>query len=118
MMKIIRNILLIIIAVAFISCEGQKPPHVVVNSKTSGFASYFYYDIEVENKGEMPAYFVILVAKALDKDNNLIQQVEKSYGDLFPGEIVSKRLYFEKATSQPKSLDIEFVYQLTMDGSY
>lgn len=115
MKYIISAILLFLITV---SCEMQKPPKVIVNSKSSGFSTNFYFDIELKNVGEQPAYFVVMIATALNSENQIIQTVEKSYGDLFPDEAVSKRLNFNQVFREPDSLDIDITYRLTLDQGY
>jgi hypothetical protein len=102
----------------FFACSTQDPPKVIVESKKQGFSNGFYYDITLKNVGEQPAYFVVLVARALDDQNKQMEQIEQSYGDLFPDESDSKRITFKYVISQPDSLDIDIVYQLTMDQGF
>lgn len=115
MKKILTIMLLIFIIV---SCEVQKPPKVIVTSKSSGFSTNYYFDIELKNVGEQPAYFVIIIASALNSNNEVIQTVEKAYGDLFPDESESKRLIFSKIYREPDSLDIDITFRLTLDQGY
>lgn len=113
-----QKIIIILFAFIFIACETQDPPKVVVDSKKQGYDNGFYYDITLKNVGEQPAYFVILIARGLDEQDNEMQRIEKSYGDLFPDESDTKRITFNKVASQPDSVDIDIVYQLTMDQGF
>lgn len=116
--KSMKYLILFMLLVTFIGCEVQSPPKVIVTSKISGFDANIYYDIELKNVGEQPAYFVLLIATALNSANQPIQTIEKSYGDLFPDESLSQRVSFNKVFSQPDSIAIEIAYQLTMDKGY
>jgi len=111
-----KNKILIILSILLIfSCTKLKDANLEITNKTIGRdEKNLYYEIlEVTNNGEQPAYFVILIGKAF-LSGNLIQTLEKSYGDIFPNQKKELKFTYDKlGLKNPDSI----VYQITYSQS-
>jgi len=111
-----KNKILIILSILLIfSCTKLKDANLEITSKSSGRddKNFYFEVVEITNNGEQPAYFVILIGKAF-LSGNLIQTLEKSYGDIFPNQKKELKFTYDKlGLKNPDSI----VYQITYSQS-
>lgn len=111
-----KNKILITLSIFLIfSCTKLKDANLEITNKTIGRdeKNLYYEIVEVTNKGEQPAYFVILIGKAFS-NGNIIQILEKSYGDIFPNQKKEFKLTYDKlGFKNPDSI----LYQITYSQS-
>ena len=113
------NILIIFIALIATACSVDSDPKLVVLSKESGRSTSgeIYLDLEVKNKGEKPAYFVVAMVQALDEAGQEVAYREKGMGDIFPEEQKSERLEFPQLGGvMPNEFKIEMSYNIEINS--
>lgn len=114
-----KLIYLFIIIILICSCEPKQDPKIIVSKKTFGFAEsgHYFADVTLKNVGEIPAYFVILIATAYT-DGNEIQRVERGYGDIFPNGEKSYRLIFDRfRLNPPDTINLEITFSHSISNS-
>jgi hypothetical protein len=114
-----KLIYLFIIIIFIYSCEPKKDPKVIVSEKSFGFSEsgHYFADVTLKNVGEIPAYFVILIASAHSGEKE-IQRIERGYGDIFPNSTKSNRLIFDKyRLSTPDTVKFEITFSHSISYS-
>ncbi len=114
-----KLIYLFIIIIFIYSCEPKKDPKVIVSGKSFGFteSGHYFADVTLKNLGEIPAYFVILIATAYSGEKE-IQRIERGYGDIFPSSTKSNRLIFEKyRLTTPDTVNFEITFSHSISYS-
>jgi hypothetical protein len=107
-----KYLLIVLILIISVSCTLQKEAFVFVDNRESGRTGTgeYYLDVTVKNTGEQPAYFVILISEAY-LNGNMIQRIEKGYGDIFPGASKKMRMTYDKlGLSEPDSVSLQITY--------
>lgn len=94
---ITNRLIFLLLVIVFISCDVLKEANVRISNvaKSHDSNGIYFERVTLKNYGEQPAYFVILIGKAY-KNGNIIQQVDKSFGDIFPNDSTTYDLYYDK----------------------
>ncbi len=109
------KILLILLVILLSNCTRLADANLQITNKVTGRdeKNQYYEIVEITNKGEQPAYFVILIGKAY-LGGKLIQNVERSYGDIFPAQKREYKLVYNLlGLNQPDSI----IYNITYSQS-
>ncbi len=94
------------------ACTLQKEAFIFIDGKSAGRTNdgLYYLDVKVKNSGEQPGYFVILIAQAYQKGQE-VQRIEKGYGDVFPNATKEMRLIFDRiGVTEPDSVSLNITY--------
>ncbi len=107
-MKFIPYIFLLLFA-----CTEVGGPDVLLMSEKEGRTGdgLVFLDVTIKNKGDTPAYFVIVMARALENGEEIAYK-EMEFGDLLPDAEKTDRLTFSNAgyiTPDDFKIDISYL---------
>ncbi len=112
-MKIFFSFILLI--TILFSCTVLNDARVVITNKNDGRdpQNKYFWDVELKNEGEKPAYFVILIITCW-KNGNELERKEWAYGDIFPNQKAENRIMMNKVGyDNPDSTTFKITYTAT-----
>ena len=106
---------ILVMLISFFSCTVLKDARVVITNKSEGrdAQNKYYWNVELKNEGEKPAYFVILIISCW-KNGSVIEKKEWAYGDLFPNQKIENKIIMDKVGyDNPDSTNFKITYTAT-----
>ncbi len=104
--------MLLLILAIFIGCSTKKDALLSISKieKKRDIDGTYYQDVSINNRGEMPALFVILIGNAYS-NGKIIQTVEKGFGDIYPNETKTFPLFYQYVGHlDPDSVNYSITY--------